>query len=601
VRLDRQSEQYAPTGNISGTGVERSLGTPTLDRLQLLIREAVQNAWDARVDDEHPVRFRVQIRTLTRPQSRSLRELFSDLPEAGDIGAKITKSLENSEQRVIELADFHTTGLCGPVRADQISSDEPANFVNYFRNIGSPRHKQLGGGTYGYGKSSGFALSACSTLIGYTQTTNGGHDIARLMAAGVGKPFEHRRKRFTGRHWWGTCARDGVVDPLEKEKAHRVAAAIGLDRRGAAERGTTLAILDPSLENRTPEQAANAVLECLAWFFWPKMLPQRNGAPAMHFEVQLDGNLLEVPEPSTFPPLGIFADAMKNAQGTEQKVIRCERPIKVLGRLGLARGQPLPRKTLDCGNELPLIPQRCSHVALMRPAELVVRYLVGPQIPSDLVEYGGVFICDDQVEEDFAAAEPPAHDDWVPDNLEGHSRTFVRVALRRLQETMDRYANPLPADAQGASQLSLALLGDALGGVLIGQHGERTGTGRQRPSKPQPPGPRQNITISDPEPFRFAVVRKIACALFRVRFSGHSQKQSVFRAVPFVVLEGGSAPEAAGLESPQVLAWLGSNGEKLSQGPDLRIRVAGEVAAIVAVSIPGDCAVGVDVRREGED
>ena len=188
MRLDRQSEQYAPTGNISGTGVERSLGTPTLDRLQLLIREAVQNAWDARASDEQPVRFRVRIRTITGKQTTSLRELLGDLPEAGDIAAKITRSLEGTASRVIEIADYCTTGLGGPVRADQISSDEPANFVNYFRNIGSPRDKRFGGGTYGYGKSSGFAISACSTLIGYTQSTNGGHDIARIMAAGVGKP-----------------------------------------------------------------------------------------------------------------------------------------------------------------------------------------------------------------------------------------------------------------------------------------------------------------------------------------------------------------------------------------------------------------------------
>lgn len=601
MRLDRQSERYAPTGNISGTGVERSLGTPTLDRLHLLIREAVQNAWDARADDEHPVRFRVRIRTLTSGQTGNLRELFADLPEGSDIAAKIEKSLGNARSRVIEIADYRTTGLGGPVRADQISSDEPPDFVNYFRNIGSPRDKHLGGGTYGYGKSSGFALSACSTLIGYTHTTDGGRDVARLMAAGVGKPFEYRRKRFTGRHWWGSIARDGVVDPLEREKAHRAAAAIGLERRSVSDRGTTLAILDPSLENRTPPQAANAVLECLAWFFWPKMLPRENGTPAMQFEVELEGNLLAVPQPSNFPPLAILADAMKCAQGVEQRIIRCERPIKVLGRLGLARGQWLPRQILDCGNDQPLIPERSSHVALMRPAELVVRYLVGSQLPSDILEYGGVFICDDQVEEDFAAAEPPAHDDWVPDNLEGHSRTFVRVALRRLQETVERYANPLPADGQAASQLSLAALGDALGGILIGQHGQRTGTVRPSPTGPRGSGRKSGVTISDPEPFRFAIVRKIPCALFRVRFSGQSQRQSSFRAVPFVVLEGGSAPDAAGLESPRVLAWLSSDGASLSTGSDLRIRVTGELSAIVAVSIPGDCAVGVDVRHEGTD
>jgi hypothetical protein len=527
--------------------------------------------------------------------------MFDDLPEGGDIAARIERSLGSPQLRVIEIADYRTTGLGGAVRADEISSAEPPDFVNYFRNIGSPRDKHFGGGTYGYGKSSGFALSGCSTLIGYTQTLNGGRDVARLMAAGVGKPFEYRRRRFTGRHWWGTIARDRVVDPLENEKAHRAAAAIGLERRSVSERGTTLAILDPSLENRTLAQAANAVLECLAWFFWPKMLLRANGTPVMQFEVELEAEALHVPQPPTFPPLAILAEAMKYAQGAEQRAIRCERPIKVLGRLGLARGQWRPRQRVDCGNDQPLIPDRCSHVALMRPAELVVRYMVGPQLPSDIIEYGGVFICDDQVEEEFAAAEPPAHDDWVPDNLEGHSRTFVRVALRRLEEAVKLYANPLPADSQAANQISLAALGDALGGLLVGQQGQRTGTVRPSPSRrPSRAGTRE-VTISDPEPFRFALVRKTPCALFRVRFSGRAHRQSCFRAVPFVVLEGGSAPDAAGLASPQVLGWLSSDEKPLSQGADLRIRVTEEVSVIVAVSIPGDCAVGVDVKQECSD
>jgi len=310
-----------------------------------------------------------------------------------------------------------------------------------------------------------------------------------------------------------------------------------------------------------------------------------------------------MPDVSTFPPLSIFADSMKAAKGTSAKLIECQRPIRSLGRLGLARGRCLPRRALDTGREDPMIPLRCSHIALMRPAELVVRYHVGPALPSDLVEYGGVFVCNEDVEPDFAAAEPPAHDDWVPENLEGHSRTFVRVALRRLTETVERYANPLPPDGASGRQPSLAAIGDALGGVLLGQRGARTGMVRE----PQPPYTRtgssrqpRSILISDPEPISFSIVRKVPCALFRVRFSGRGERPSVFRARPYVVLEGGSTPDAAGLPSPRVMGWLSSTGEQLSQTTELSIRVLADFAAIVAVSIPGDYAVGVEVRREGE-
>ena len=52
------------------------------------------------------------------------------------------------------------------------------------------------------------------------------------------------------------------------------------------------------------------------------------------------------------------------------------------------------------------------HVALMRKAELVVRYEAGPPLPGDHFGYAGVFKCDDDVDEIFRRSEPPTHDDW---------------------------------------------------------------------------------------------------------------------------------------------------------------------------------------------
>ena len=109
----------------------------------------------------------------------------------------------------------------------------------------------------------------------------------------------------------------------------------------------------------------------------------------------------------------------------------------------------------------------------MRPAELVVKYLEGPALPTDSVEYGGVFICDEEVEEAFAAAEPPAHDDWIPDNLTGRDKTFVRVALRRIRDTVNEYAAPaqVPATAAEAT-LPLGALGMLWEGFYLVSRGK---------------------------------------------------------------------------------------------------------------------------------
>ncbi|MGA4814638.1 hypothetical protein ACPA9J_01190 [Pseudomonas aeruginosa] len=47
--LALQSEPFSPTGGAAAEGVSNQLGCPRADRFTLLIREAIQNSWDARL------------------------------------------------------------------------------------------------------------------------------------------------------------------------------------------------------------------------------------------------------------------------------------------------------------------------------------------------------------------------------------------------------------------------------------------------------------------------------------------------------------------------------------------------------------------------
>ena len=55
MKLSLQSEEYPPTGGMGARGVKKSLGKPKLHPLELMVREAAQNSWDARLDDSHTV------------------------------------------------------------------------------------------------------------------------------------------------------------------------------------------------------------------------------------------------------------------------------------------------------------------------------------------------------------------------------------------------------------------------------------------------------------------------------------------------------------------------------------------------------------------
>ena len=48
TKLDIQSEPFAPFGNMSANGIIKQLGSPTLQKTRVLVRETVQNSDDAR-------------------------------------------------------------------------------------------------------------------------------------------------------------------------------------------------------------------------------------------------------------------------------------------------------------------------------------------------------------------------------------------------------------------------------------------------------------------------------------------------------------------------------------------------------------------------
>ena len=57
--MDWHPEKYSATGNIAGKGNQKLLGKPTLDPLELMVREAVQNSWDARKSDKEQIEFSI--------------------------------------------------------------------------------------------------------------------------------------------------------------------------------------------------------------------------------------------------------------------------------------------------------------------------------------------------------------------------------------------------------------------------------------------------------------------------------------------------------------------------------------------------------------
>lgn len=630
-RLQLHSERFPPTGTMAADGVGRLLGAPSLDRLETVIRETVQNSNDAALKDGGPPVYLLRLRDLEEAERSALAERFlKELPDIENSAGPIRRFLGGPVARVMEIADFRTSGLGGPNRADlRAGSDGSTDFIDFMRNLGSRRDTDLGGGTYGFGKSSLYLAGRCRSILVDTLSSSGGRPVRRLMGAHIGQAFERWKGsdggRFTGRHWWGRVAEDGIVDPVENTTARDMAAKIGMPLRNTGETGTTILIPDPDLGEMDEDTAIARIQEIILWNFWPKMVRIAEADPEMRFRIQAWGREVELPDPAEFPPLHLFVRSFQKIMENDSSVI----PVRAvkrfdsvqIGSLAITRDRHRPRRWLlppvPSEDEDPdtavisCMPSRASQVALMRPAHLVVRYMQGDPHTSDEDEWAGCFICSDKpdIERAFADSEPPAHDDWAPSGLPKGSaaKSYVSTALREIDRRIGS-RRPGPTIAPGGSNVGVARTADLLG-RFIGD-GTRVGGGRGSGGKGgggagggSSGRRRKEAGEFRARPARFVTLEEggeYGTAVFDVEVEGPEGHVVRLRAVPLIVADGSgedaTAPNGA---LPFVSSWSDAEGGTLSDNDGADIVLSGfNDIFMVRIRLPDYVAVTVRIEAE---
>jgi len=628
--LDLQSEPFSATGGAAAEGVSNQLGRPRADRFTLLIREAVQNSWDARLASEGGVRFQVDGYLLDRDVRQSIaEEVFANVPAA--IGIR-TRLLAGGEFPVLAISDFGTHGLGGPTRGNVVPQPgESTNFVDFMRYIGRPPNRSHAGGTYGFGKAAYFLASSLRTICVYSRFNSGRGMDSRFMAAALGPQFETSGpdgRRFTGRHWWGRLAQDDVVDPVAGAEADALAQLLGSAERSSNISGTTIYVLAPDFEEQGPEQVLSQMGRAIADYFWPKFIDGIDEAPTMSFSVRWQGSELPLPNIQNEPELRLLARAFTAAStksstsGAVLEPIASQRPKKLLGHLALVRQpsttvEPAGASGQDESDGSDMLYQRplrrpLRHIAMMRAPNFVVKYLEGPPVPYELAEYAGVFRVDAEADAAFARAEPPTHDDWIPDLLlDAAEKTYVRVALRRVKDAVGAFAAPPPLEAAGSGSASVAGFSRLLGGLVpalsldaahqtssngstrsAGGTGGSSGGGGRRAGGPQ------IAYIGKPE---LDMVDGVPAMIARFEASSPSGVPIRVSALPKVVIaDGFESDPPHGAQQPQVLKWLDSRGAiAAADSASCVVPAAGGTWAVV-VSVPPDAMISVALKAEVE-
>lgn len=528
--MDVRSEWLpANGGRIEGTSpLTTHLALPAL-----LVREAVQNSWDAR-DPERtdPVSFSVVGRTLRGPDLQVLRSLLplDGLPgfvdDEADGGSRSpAETLATDEVDILVIADRGTVGLLGPTRnvpwpdPRRLGNAWPSStprFANFIRNSGrAPSEMGRGdGGSYGLGKSVLWRASRCGTILVHSRTTDAdGNSCDRLIGSVLGDPHEDEDHLYTGRHFVGAAAEDdpNLIEPVVGDLARAVVADLGLPPYDGF--GTTIVIVAPrfrGLENMID------VRDSLRWHCWPHLVPgirSDTSGPDMVASVGWENTDLSPRDLADDIELQPYADALRDALVDRSRAsgepvldieIECGRPRKHLGWLRLreadsrenvAHISDIASRAGEDGEREPIVPFGVpyGHVAFIRREPLLlVTYRSLPHVEQADRHYGGVFLSaeDEMVERSLTASEPPAHDDWIHEQVDrthskDYRKRFVKRTVEELRTAMRRFGKalePEPAASSGAADLSrrvtsgLDRLGGA-GGAVSRRKGAGAGVG----------------------------------------------------------------------------------------------------------------------------
>ncbi|TNM53567.1 hypothetical protein [Brevibacterium sediminis] len=450
--------------------------TTDLTRIQVLVRETLQNSWDAADLDDWVPAYGVHIYRPSDEAKRVLTDsIFAELPPSLEV---LEQSLQDPDMHVMEIYDRGTTGLNGPVRASEAADpDSPNNFNAFVFDIGTTKSDGASGGTFGFGKTATFEVSHAHSVVYWSVCATASGDLEhRLIASTLHEPYDQDGARYTGAHWWGDPD-DAEIVPLRGDAAQMLGEALFKTTFGEDETGTSILVIDPEMtdvkdsdletvaERRPVRSDAEAdilveeIVEALADNAWPKVVYAGGEYPPMLFEIFRRDEQLEVAAKirshytrysKSLTEIRKTLDQLEGPtdESADFQVLKSSPPIPI--NLRPARSFDAPHSaffgertdsvsgylhlmlTLDSsagavgGNKDSVGASPCNQLCLMRSkAEFVVYYDKIVDIELDGLQWTGVFKPTPECDHHFASSEPPTHDAWTPNTAESEISSYV--------------------------------------------------------------------------------------------------------------------------------------------------------------------------------
>ncbi len=456
-------------GGAAGNWTNVFRGKASLSVEDLLVREVIQNSWDAanrfrdelreRGDQEPPFRMRfrfVEIDGAERDafvaatgiaeleeRYREHPDKFNGLDESFFADLKWGRPLQ-----LLFIEDFGTHGLFGPPSAKTNSHLFRALYFAGSTTAGAKK----AGGSFGFGKSAFIRSSGIQTVLAHTAFEPHPEldDAAteRLIGFAWWAPHDSDGTPMEGRAMFG---RGPQSEPYEDDEARALARVLGFRERqgheaGPNELGTSLLVLGPTVDPRR----LRASMEN---HWWPAIVDDLMDLRV----ITKDGEEL-FPKPRSNGALKSFLRAYEIATGMVSMPRKNEKQVAEEwrqkqggiphGSLGLVVEESSSRPASQGDDDAPGPGSAGAVVATMRNTRMVIEYR---KYSVKHVPIRGVYVASDEESEYLRATEPVTHDAWstqTSKDIPAEATSLAKTVYGRLSRAVNDLAKQFEPEEQ---------------------------------------------------------------------------------------------------------------------------------------------------------
>lgn len=416
---------YNPrVGGTTTTAITRTLDSTSLSQTEVLLRESVQNSYDAKLKNEKPLEMFFNCYRFSKQNISDIQKLIGR-DGINKYGQELVLKIFSSSYN-LEISDRNSTGLTGKAGfQEDDNSKEEEKFHHFVYMTGNDDNKdEFSGGSFGFGKASLYKYSGLRTVAIYSRVRKDTSFETRFILCRI----DERIKNNSSRCWWGTIGhyKDGTnyAAPLLNNDADYAAKCFNMKPFSVEETGTDVLLLDVSNQKELQDKIPNSTFEhtfkdlfpelILHWF-WSKTnspkFEKRINFHLMFEDKDFSDRLLN---PGNYYPYNYFLKSL-NTYYESQEIDETKgifsveklRPCQFIGKIVLKKSnvKEYKLKYLESSFSNPTI-------AWMRDVEFIVKYFPSYQNLKEGKTAFGIFHTNFELESYFRAFENQTHDEW---------------------------------------------------------------------------------------------------------------------------------------------------------------------------------------------